>query len=101
MQNWSNPPEIRQKLGVRQKYFLTARRLSNPPAFGKSGGENRHLATLIASSDCLSPVTSNDEQKILQNSISLLKICRRTQNTLHGYSLLKQSKVIISTIIRL
>jgi hypothetical protein len=48
MQNWSNPPEIRQKLGVRQKYFLPARRLSNPPEFCKSGGENRHLATLLS-----------------------------------------------------
>jgi hypothetical protein len=46
MQNWSNPPEIRQKLAVRQKYFLPARRLSNPPEFCKSGRENRHLATL-------------------------------------------------------
>jgi hypothetical protein len=25
IQNWSNPPEIRQKLGVRQKYFLPVR----------------------------------------------------------------------------
>jgi hypothetical protein len=46
MQNWSNPPEIRQKLGVNQKYFLPARQLSNRPEFCKSGGENRHLATL-------------------------------------------------------
>jgi hypothetical protein len=46
MQNWSNPPEIRQKLGVRQKYFLPVRQLSNPPELSKSGGENRYLATL-------------------------------------------------------
>jgi hypothetical protein len=46
VQNWSNPPEIRQKLGTRQKYFLPARQLSNPPELSKSGGENRHLATL-------------------------------------------------------
>jgi hypothetical protein len=46
IQNWSNPPEIRQKLRVRQKYFLPARQLSNPPELSKSGGENRHLATL-------------------------------------------------------
>jgi hypothetical protein len=39
--------QIRQKLAVRQKYFLPARRLSNPPEFCKSGGENRHLATLL------------------------------------------------------
>jgi hypothetical protein len=38
--------QIRQKLGVRQKYFLPARRLSNQPEFCKSGGENHHLATL-------------------------------------------------------
>jgi hypothetical protein len=35
-------------LGVYQKYFLPARRLSNPPEFCKSGGENRHLATLAS-----------------------------------------------------
>jgi hypothetical protein len=46
MQNWSNPPEIRQKLGARQKSFLPARRLSIPPELSKSGGENRHLATV-------------------------------------------------------
>jgi hypothetical protein len=46
VQNWSNPPEIRQKLGTCQKYFLPARQLSNPPELSKSGGENRHLATL-------------------------------------------------------
>jgi hypothetical protein len=46
MLNWSNPPEIRQKLGVRQKYFLPAGRLSDTPEFSKYGGENRHLATL-------------------------------------------------------
>jgi hypothetical protein len=40
VQNWSNPPEIRQK------YLLPARRFSNPPDFLKSGKENRHLATL-------------------------------------------------------
>jgi hypothetical protein len=44
--NWSNPPEIRQKLGVRQKYFLPARQLSNPPELSKSVGENRHPAPL-------------------------------------------------------
>jgi hypothetical protein len=38
--------QICQKLGVRQKYFLPARRLSNSPEFCKSDGENRHLATL-------------------------------------------------------
>jgi hypothetical protein len=46
---WSNPPEIHQKLRARQKYFLPARQLSNLPEFPKSGGENRHLATLAAS----------------------------------------------------
>jgi hypothetical protein len=38
---------IRQKLGVRKKYFLPARQLSNPPELSISGGENRHLATLL------------------------------------------------------
>jgi hypothetical protein len=47
MQNWSNPLEIHRKLGARQKYFLPARQLSNPPELSKSGGKNRHLATLI------------------------------------------------------
>jgi hypothetical protein len=40
-----NPPEI----GCLPEIFFarqTARRLSNPPEFYKSGGENRHLATL-------------------------------------------------------
>jgi hypothetical protein len=46
MQNWSIPPEIHQKLGTCRKYFLPARQLSNPPELSKSGGENRHLATL-------------------------------------------------------
>jgi hypothetical protein len=46
VQKLSNPPEICQKLGTRQKYFLPARQLSNPPELLKSGGENRHLATL-------------------------------------------------------
>jgi hypothetical protein len=35
MQNWANPPEIRQELGARKKYFLPARQLSNPPEFSK------------------------------------------------------------------
>jgi hypothetical protein len=39
VQNWSNPPEIRQKLRTRQKYFLPVRRLSNPPEFSNSGGD--------------------------------------------------------------
>jgi hypothetical protein len=33
-------------LETRQKYFLPARQLSNPPELSKSGGENRHRATL-------------------------------------------------------
>jgi hypothetical protein len=45
VQIWSNPSEIRQKLEARQKYFLPARQLSNPPEFLKSGGEIRHPAT--------------------------------------------------------
>jgi hypothetical protein len=31
---------------VGQNYFMPVRRLSNPPELCKSGGENRHLATL-------------------------------------------------------
>jgi hypothetical protein len=52
VQNWSNPPEIRQKLGTRKNFFLPARQLSNPSELTKSGGENRYLATLadVASS---------------------------------------------------
>jgi hypothetical protein len=38
--------QIRQKLGDRQKYFLPARRISNPPECSKSGGQISHLATL-------------------------------------------------------
>jgi hypothetical protein len=47
LQNWSIPPQIRQKLKTHQKYFLPARQLSNLPELSKSGGENCHLATLI------------------------------------------------------
>jgi hypothetical protein len=40
--------KFRQKLGVCQNYFLPFRPLSNPPEFFRSGGENRHLATLAS-----------------------------------------------------
>jgi hypothetical protein len=40
----SNPPEI----GSPPEIFCDARQLLNPPELSKSGGENRHLATLQA-----------------------------------------------------
>jgi hypothetical protein len=75
VQSWSNPPEIRQKLGTRQKYFLPARQLSNPPELSKSGGENRQLATLGGETHYYSDAsllkgnkskstTMNDSQKV-------------------------------------
>jgi hypothetical protein len=83
MQNWSNPPEIRQKLAARQKYFLPASQLSNLPELCKSGGENRHLATLYQTeADYISYHAANFGENVI--------------NTTAATSLVKSVKILLA-----
>jgi hypothetical protein len=85
-------------LGACQKYFLTARQLSNLPEFPKSEGENRHLATLVAAERERERERKAKEgpNQLVSSAKQLLKGERQLPTAATQYSLLFSSLLLSS-----